>query len=390
MGIKIPDSLPVSVTPEVPIAPVPKVGCDNKQLKKRNIYLYSALVISFSLAFIFICIQSCNRDKKDFQKIENTIYSFQYKDFIRKYPQSVYVERAYDGLLHIAKKEGISKATVSRILKSAMDKGIIEVRIKDSILNDTALEKDLIDAYPIKRAVIVPDLVENEQILLQDVCAALIDDLPRYVKNDSVIGVFYGHTLTALTRQLPKIKRKGVSVIQLAGGFSRAVYESNSLSILRSFADCFGGTAYQIPAPAMVEKPFIVEALKQDSQIAKVCDMAEICETAIFSVGNLERPSILYEMGLITSIEYQDMIHRGAIGDCCSHFLNKNGDVFDETMDARVVGPSLEAIKKIPNKMLVVSGKKKAAVIHAALKGGLADSLYIDAPTAEELLKKQF
>ena len=37
-----------------------------------------------------------------------------------------------------------------------------------------------------------------------------------------------------------------------------------------------------------------------------------------------------------------------------------------------------------------VSGKKKAAVIHAALKGGLADSLYIDAPTAEELLKKQF
>ena len=59
-------------------------------------------------------------------------------------------------------------------------------------------------------------------------------------------------------------------------------------------------------------------------------------------------------------------------------------------MDARVVGPSLETIKKIPNKMLVVSGKKKAEVIHAALKGGLADSLYIDAPTAEELLKKQF
>ena len=90
------------------------------------------------------------------------------------------------------------------------------------------------------------------KLLLQDVCAALIDEIPRYVKNDSVIGVFYGHTLTALARQLPKIKRKGVSVIQLAGGFSRAVYESNSLSILRSFADCFGGTAYQIPAPAMV------------------------------------------------------------------------------------------------------------------------------------------
>ena len=252
--------------------------------------------------------------------------------------------------LEIARKEGISKATVSRILKSAMDMGIIEVRIKDSVLNDTELEKELVAAYPIKRAVIVPDLVGNDQILLQDVCAAVVNDLPRYIKNDSILGVFYGHTLTVLARQLPRLKRSGVSVIQLAGGFSRAMYESNALSILSSFSECVSGTAYQIPAPAMVEKPFIVEALKQDSQIARVLDMAEICDTAIFSVGNLERPSILYEMGLITHEEYQNMIQRGVIGDCCSHFLNRDGNIFDQDMDARVVGASLSTIKKIPNK----------------------------------------
>ena len=290
--------------------------------------------------------------------------------------------------LEIARKEGISKATVSRILKSAMDMGIIEVRIKDSVLNDTELEKELVAAYPIKRAVIVPDLVGNDQILLQDVCAALVNDLPRYIKNDSILGVFYGHTLTVLARQLPRLKRSGVSVIQLAGGFSRAMYESNALSILSSFSECVSGTAYQIPAPAMVEKPFIVEALKQDSQIARVLDMAEICDTAIFSVGNLERPSILYEMGLITHEEYQNMIQRGVIGDCCSHFLNRDGNIFEQDMDARVVGASLSTIKKIPNKLLVVSGKEKKEVIRAALIGGLADSLYIDAPTAREVLKQ--
>ena len=290
--------------------------------------------------------------------------------------------------LEIARKEGISKATVSRILKSAMDMGIIEVRIKDSVLNDTELEKELVAAYPIKRAVIVPDLVGNDQILLHDVCAAVVNDLPRYIKNDSILGVFYGHTLTVLARQLPRLKRSGVSVIQLAGGFSRAMYESNALSILSIFSEFVSGTAYQIPAPAMVEKPFIVEALKQDSQIARVLDMAEICDTAIFSVGNLERPSILYEMGLITHEEYQNMIQRGVIGDCCSHFLNRDGNIFDQDMDARVVGASLSTIKKIPNKLLVVSGKEKKEVIRAALIGGLADSLYIDAPTAREVLKQ--
>lgn len=290
--------------------------------------------------------------------------------------------------LEIAKKEGISKSTVSRILKSAMDMGVIEVRIKDSVLLNSTLENELIVRFPIKRAVIVPDMVGNRQILLQDVCAALADDLPRYLKNDSILGVAWGNTLAVLAKQLPKIKRKGISVIQLTGGFSRAIYESGALEILKKFTECVGGTGYQIPAPAMVDQPFIVEALKQDAQIAQVLQMAEVCETAVFSVGNLERPSVLYEMGLIRPEEYQKMHQRGAIGDCCSHFLNREGNVFDKNVDDRVVGASLETIKKIPNKLLVVSGKEKVDVITAALKGGLADSLYIDAPTAEEIIRQ--
>lgn len=290
--------------------------------------------------------------------------------------------------LEIAEKEGISKSTVSRILKSAMDFGIIEVRIKDSVLSNSSLENDLIARFPIKRAVIVPDLVGQPQILLQDVCAALAQDLPRYLNNNSILGVAWGHTLAVLARQLPRIKRSGISVIQLTGGFSRAIYESGALDILKSFTECVGGTGYQIPAPAMVDQPFIADALKQDSQIAHVLQMAEKCETAVFSVGNLERPSVLYEMGVITPEDYQDMHLRGAVGDCSSHFLNKNGEIFDKEMDKRVVGADLETIKKIPNKLLVVSGKEKVDIITAALKGGLADSLYIDAPTAEEIVKQ--
>jgi deoxyribonucleoside regulator len=144
--------------------------------------------------------------------------------------------------LEIAEKEGISKSTVSRILKTAMDTGIIEVRIKDSILSNSSMESDLIARFPLKRAVIVPDVVGNPQILMQDVCAALAEDLPRYLKNDSILGVAWGNTLAVLAKHLPKIKRKGISVIQLTGGFSRAIYESGALDILKNFTECVGGT----------------------------------------------------------------------------------------------------------------------------------------------------
>ncbi len=46
----------------------------------------------------------------------------------------------------------------------------------------------------------------------------------------------------------------------------------------------------------------------------------------------------------------------------------------------------LDTIKKIPNKLLIASGKEKVDIISAALKGGLADSLYIDEGTAEEVV----
>ncbi len=233
---------------------------------------------------------------------------------------------------------------------------------------------------------IVPDLVGNPQVLLQDVCAALAEDLPRYLKNNSILGVAWGNTLAVLAKQLPKIKRKGISVIQLTGGFSRAVYESGALDILKNFVECTGGTGYQIPAPAMVDYSFIVEALKKDSQIQHILEMAEICETAVFSVGHLERPSVLFQMGLITQEDYQQFHSRGAVGDCCSHILDKDGNIFDKGIDERVVGAPLDTIKKIPNKLLIASGKEKVDIISAALKGGLADSLYIDEGTAEEVV----
>ena len=72
----------------------------------------------------------------------------------------LYYELHYNQL-EIAAREGISKSSVSRILKNAMDMGIIEVRIKDSVLANGNLENELIARFPIKRAIIVPDLVGN-------------------------------------------------------------------------------------------------------------------------------------------------------------------------------------------------------------------------------------
>ena len=107
-------------------------------------------------------------------------------------------------------------------------------------------------------------------------------------------------------------------------------------------------------------------------------------------MGNLARPSIIYEMGLLSDAQYWEMESKGCIGDMCSHFINARGEIFDETLDRRVIAASLPVIKAIRNKLLVASGIEKADIICATLMGGLADVLYIDAPTAAEVLKKSY
>lgn len=159
------------------------------------------------------------------------------------------------------------------------------------------------------------------------------------------------------------------------------------MTILRNFAKSVNGTAWVIPAPAIVDTPYIADAIMQDSQIKQILEMAEHCTTAVFSVGSMARPSVIYEMGIINDAQYRDMEARGCVGDLSSHFLDERGDSFDLEMEKRIVGASLSTIRTIPNKLMVASGVGKARVINAALRGGLADSLYIDAPTAMEVLK---
>ena len=291
------------------------------------------------------------------------------------------------GQVEIAKREGISKSTVSRLLKSGKEMGLIEVRIKEPVLAFGDLETQLMARFPLKGTAILPDLVGNPQVLLHDICDALAKDLPRFLDDHSILGVAWGTTLEMLSTVLTPIKRQDISVIQLSGGYSRAVHESSALEILKKFTASVDGTGYVIPAPAMVDAPFIAEAIKQDSEVKRILKMAEHCQTAVFSVGNLARPSVIYEMGLLTDAQYRDMESRGCIGDVCSHFINAQGDIFDHTLDDRVVGASLDTIRAIPNKLLLASGVVKARVICAALRGSLVDSLYIDAPTAMEVLK---
>jgi len=84
-----------------------------------------------------------------------------------------------------------------------------------------------------------------------------------------------------------------------------------------------------------------------------------------------------------------NMISANAVGDICSRFFDKDGQICNESLDDRTLGLDLAELKKKEYSILVAGGNQKIDSIYGALKGKIANVLVTDQYTARFLLDKQ-
>lgn len=84
--------------------------------------------------------------------------------------------------------------------------------------------------------------------------------------------------------------------------------------------------------------------------------------------------------------DYEKLVNANVYGDIMLRFFDENGNECDTDLRDRTLSIELDAYKKIPTKILAVSGVHKAAALKAALVGKMADVLIIDEKLAAELI----
>lgn len=288
--------------------------------------------------------------------------------------------------IEISQQEHLSTSTVSRLIKLASQMGYVKISVVEPKHSFTDLEDRFMARFHLKKVTILSDIVENRDILVQDVCQSAAEDIAKMVQDNYTIGISWGRTLTALSQVLVPIKKKNVSVVQLNGGVSRVLYDSGYTTAIRSFVENYNAEGYMLPAPALVSNTEIASSIKSDHFIHEALDLAQRCDIAIYSVGTMSQDSVFYQMGYFSKEQY-DNLSKQAVGDCCSHFMNETGEIADPLLDSRVIAVPLSTIKDIPHKVVIAIGQEKAKSILAAIRGGLVDYLYIDQPTARDILQ---
>ncbi len=294
-----------------------------------------------------------------------------------------------DGLtqVEIADHFALSRQMVGRMLKTARNSGIVEIRLRRPAWLFLELEEELEKTFGLHEAVVVQCTNNCDDSAVKSALAqGAADFLARHVHDDTILGISWGTTMARVAEMLPAMPRQHVRVVQLNGGLAQGAKSINAGALVQRVSTAFSAHSYYLNAPAIVDNAEIRRVILSDSAVARTLDLANRAEICVFTVGALGEGSVLVQAGYIAPAGVKRLKHLGAVGDICSRYFNVHGDITDPELNARTIGIELETLRTRKISLAIAGGPDKVDPIRGALAGRYCNALVTDEATARTLL----
>ena len=137
----------------------------------------------------------------------------------------------------------------------------------------------------------------------------------------------------------------------------------------------------------MVTDPATRDIFLADESVSRTLDIARGSDIAVLGVGAATDNLILVVGGFMKRSEIESVAAAGAVANIGGWFVDEQGNEIPTAYAERTIALKVDAIRKIPTKIVVAGGAEKVVGILAAARGGLMDILVTDSGTAESLLR---
>ena len=194
----------------------------------------------------------------------------------------------------IAKRFGISRIKVGRLLKKARQEGIVEI--------SSQIEQQFISHFGIKRALIALDHHDEDE-QRQQVAALVSNYLAGVLKNDMTVTVGQGRNVAAVANHVGVFPERHCRFICGIGGTKRDNQLIDADHISRNLARKFNGFSETLYAPAYVETPELRAAFMQNRLIKATLEQASKADVAIIGLGDMNENSFMVQLGWFTPQE---------------------------------------------------------------------------------------
>lgn len=287
----------------------------------------------------------------------------------------------------IARKMGVSRSLISKILLDARDDGIVEIFIHSKSAYTVHLERQLEEKYDLKNAIVIDtyNMDEHEIAKMASQEAALY--LQKASKHIDTVGISWGKSLRGLVDYYPYTNQSNVTVIPLIGGMGEDYVDIHSNQLSYDLAHKMRGKAKYLYSPALVSNTGIKKELQNNQAVRAVLDAGKKVDLALVGLSTPYKPTTMLEIGYITDEDVEELRQCGAVGDINSRFFNQNGEEVNCNINQHVLGLNLADLKKIPLVMSIAHEVNKIEPIKVALAQKLVNIFVTSDLVAIELLK---
>jgi DNA-binding transcriptional regulator LsrR (DeoR family) len=286
----------------------------------------------------------------------------------------------------IAVELHVSQPRVSRLLRQAVELGVVRTTVTLPPGVYTDLEDQVRERYGL-RDVVVVDAGGTAGEVLPALGAAAAQYLDATLTGREVLGISsWSETLIA-TVDAMRVKNTPVveQVVQLTGGVGNPQVQVQATRLTSNLARLTGAAPVFMPSPGFVGSAAIRRALMKEASIAEVAAVWKTLTMVLVGIGSLEPSPLLRRSGnAIAEGEQQQLRKLGAVGDVCHRYFDADGQPVAK-FDQRVVGIGASELRAVDRRVAVAGGERKFSCVRAALRGGWINVLITDLAMATRL-----
>jgi DNA-binding transcriptional regulator LsrR (DeoR family) len=287
----------------------------------------------------------------------------------------------------IADQLSLSRSNISRMLKEARERGVVEIYIHHPLRREFALEQQLQQQFKLRSAAVVQAVAGDSAATMRQLAYLGARTLDDNLDRARVLGISWGRTIHQIVDQFSPHQRHDVEVVQLMGGLSGDDPAIDGTALVQRLARALTNRYRYIHAPLIVDSPQVAAGLRAQRNIAEALELAGTADVALVGIGALdERSSSLLQAGYLTREEFVAIRERGAVGDICARHFDQEGRAVAPEIDERLIALSLEQLTAIPTVIGVAGTAAKAPAMLGALRSGHLDILVTDSEAAEAII----
>ncbi len=286
----------------------------------------------------------------------------------------------------LAAEFGLSRPKVQRLLDRARRSGVVDIRIETPPWLHLDLEAELRRAFNLSDA-IVSSARSDPQSQREEVARSAARYLERRLDVGSVVAVSHGRDTGAVPRFFRPSRRLDCTFVSAMGGSSRVDTPTNPNEICQALADRCGGRAMHLYAPAYVESVEMRDRLLEQDAVADTLRAAAGATVALVGIGGTDDDCTMVRSGCFSLEEIARLRQLGAVGDVLGNYVDIDGRPIESPETGRLLGLSINELRRIGTVVAVVSEAEKPKAILGALQTGVIDVLIVDEGNARAVLE---